>query len=132
VFVAEVFGGVLERYELNLCLAHGGGCLPAAWGRLDLDWERKSVARTTEVPPSELTSRLYYDTAVFSPVLLRRLVHDLGVGHVLLGTDHPIELGDRAPVETVRSVGLDAGATRAVLWDNAAALLNLSTPASLA
>jgi aminocarboxymuconate-semialdehyde decarboxylase len=120
-----VFGGILERYALNLCLAHGGGCLPAVRGRLDLGWDRKSVARTTQVPPSELTGRLYYDTAVFSPVLLRRLVDDVGVGHVLLGTDHPFELGDRAPVETVRQLGLDAVATRAVLWDNAAALLGL-------
>jgi aminocarboxymuconate-semialdehyde decarboxylase len=119
------FGGVLERYALNLCLAHGGGCLPAVRGRLDLGWDRKAVARTTQVPPSELTGRLYYDTAVFSPVLLRRLVDDVGVGHVLLGTDHPFELGDRAPVETVRRLGLDADATRAVLWDNAAALLGL-------
>jgi aminocarboxymuconate-semialdehyde decarboxylase len=62
---------------------------------------------------------------VFSPVLLRRLVDDVGVGHVLLGTDHPFELGDREPVETVRQLGLDAVATRAVLWDNAAALLGL-------
>jgi aminocarboxymuconate-semialdehyde decarboxylase len=124
------FGGVLERYALNLCLAHGGGCLPAVRGRLDLGWDRKSVARTTQVPPSELTGRLYYDTAVFSPVLLRRLVDDVGVGHVLLGTDHPFELGDRAPVETVRQIGLDADATRAVLWDNAAALLGISAAAS--
>jgi aminocarboxymuconate-semialdehyde decarboxylase len=123
-----IFGGVLERYELNLCLAHGGGCLPAVRGRLDLGWARKSVARTTELPPSELTRRLYYDTAVFSPVLLRRLVDDVGVGRVLLGTDHPFELGDRTPVDTVRAVGLDDSAARAILWDNAATLLKLATP----
>ncbi len=122
-----VFGGVLERYPLVLCLAHGGGCLPALRGRLDLGWERKSVARTTAVPPRELTRRLYYDTAVFDPVLLRRLVEDVGAEHVLLGTDHPFELGDRDPVGGVRSAGLDAAATRAILWDNAAALLKLKT-----
>jgi aminocarboxymuconate-semialdehyde decarboxylase len=120
-----VFGGVLERHALSLCLAHGGGCLPAVRGRLDLGWHRKSVARTTTAPPSELIARLYYDTAVFSPVLLRRLVEDVGFGHVLLGTDHPFELGDRAPVESVQSAGLDAAAMRAILWDNAAALLKL-------
>jgi aminocarboxymuconate-semialdehyde decarboxylase len=119
------FGGVLERYPLNLCLAHGGGCLPAVRGRLDMGWERKSVSRTTSVPPSALTGRLYYDTAVFSSLLLRRLVDDVGVGRVLLGTDHPFELGDRAPVESVRAAGLDEAGTRAILWDNAAALLKL-------
>jgi aminocarboxymuconate-semialdehyde decarboxylase len=92
-----VFGRVLERHPLNLCLAHGGGCLPALRGRLDMGWDRKEVAHTTTVPPSAFTDRLYYDTAVFSNVLLRRLVEDVGTDHVLLGTDHPFELGDRAP-----------------------------------
>jgi aminocarboxymuconate-semialdehyde decarboxylase len=120
-----VFGRVLERFPLNLCLAHGGGCLPALRGRLDMGWERKDVARTTAVKPSEFTDRLYYDTAVFSSVLLRRLVEDVGAGHVLLGTDHPFELGDRAPVETVRALGLDRADTQRILRDNAAELLGL-------
>jgi len=120
-----VFGRVLERFPLNLCLAHGGGCLPALRGRLDMGWTRKDVARTTAVKPSELTDRLYYDTAVFDTTLLRRLVEDVGESHVLLGTDHPFELGDRAPLETVRSLGLDRAGTRAILWDNAAGLLGL-------
>jgi aminocarboxymuconate-semialdehyde decarboxylase len=120
-----IFGGVLERFELTLCLAHGGGCLPSLRGRLDMGWERKEVARTTKLPPSEFADRLYYDTAVFSATLLRRLVEDVGVSHVLLGTDHPFELGDRAPLETVRALGLDHRGMRAVLWDSAATLLKL-------
>jgi aminocarboxymuconate-semialdehyde decarboxylase len=120
-----VFGRVLERFPLNLCLAHGGGCLPSLRGRLDMGWERKDVARTTALRPSEFTDRLYYDTAVFNPTLLRRLVEDVGADHVLLGTDHPFELGDRAPLETVANLGLERAATRAILWDNAAGLLGL-------
>lgn len=119
------FGRVFERHPLALCLAHGGGCLPALRGRLDMGWDRKDVAHTTTVRPSEFTDRLYYDTAVFSTTLLRRLVEDVGVGHVLLGTDHPFELGDRTPLETVRALGLDADATRAILGGNAAGLLGL-------
>ena len=122
------FGRVLERFPLNLCLAHGGGCLPSLRGRLDMGWERKDVARTTAVHPSEFADALYYDTAVFSPVLLRRLVEDVGVGHVLLGTDHPFELGDRAPLETVRALGLPEGDERRILGENAAELLGLPVP----
>jgi aminocarboxymuconate-semialdehyde decarboxylase len=122
------FGRVLERFPLNLCLAHGGGCLPSLRGRLDMGWERKDVARTTAVHPSEFADALYYDTAVFSPVLLRRLVEDVGVGHVLLGTDHPFELGDRAPLETVRALGLPEADERRILGENAAELLGLPVP----
>jgi aminocarboxymuconate-semialdehyde decarboxylase len=120
-----VFGRVLERHPLDLCLAHGGGCLPSLRGRLDMGWERKDVARTTTTRPSEFTDRLFYDTAVFSPTLLRRLVEDVGSDHVMLGTDHPFELGDRTPLETVAGLGLDRAATRAILWDNAATRLGL-------
>lgn len=118
-----IFGRVLERFELAICLAHGGGCLPALRGRLDLGWSRKPVARTTSKPPSELTRRLFYDTAVFSTTLLKRLVEDVGPGQVLLGSDHPFELCDRDPVRTVRDLGLDEASTRAILRDNAAGLL---------
>ena len=62
---------------------------------------------------------------MFSPTLLRRLVEDVGAGHVLLGTDHPFELGDRAPLDTVAALGLTKADTRAILWDNAAGLLGL-------
>ena len=123
-----IFGRVLERFPLNLCLAHGGGCLPSLRGRLDMGWERKDVAHTTELRPSEFTDRLFYDTAVFSPTILRRLIEDVGADHVLLGTDHPFELGDRTPRETVTSLGLDRAATRAILFDNAAELLGLVVP----
>jgi aminocarboxymuconate-semialdehyde decarboxylase len=123
-----VFGGVLERFDLRLCLAHGGGCLPSLRGRMDMGWDRKAVARTTSVPPSRLTDRLFYDTAVFSPVLLRRLVEDVGVEHVLLGTDHPFELGDFSPLRTVAELGLESLAAQAILGGNATALLTGGDP----
>ena len=51
-----VFGGVIERFPLTLCLAHGGGCVPSLRGRLDMGWERKDVARSTPLPPTRATS----------------------------------------------------------------------------
>jgi aminocarboxymuconate-semialdehyde decarboxylase len=44
---------------------------------------------------------------------------------VLLGTDHPFELADRTPLETVRALGLDRAEAQRILWDNAAGLLGL-------
>jgi aminocarboxymuconate-semialdehyde decarboxylase len=102
-----VMGGVLERHSLTICLAHGGGCLPALQGRLDLGWSRKEVARQIVDRPSEHLARLYYDSAVFSPTLLRRLVEDFGPDHVLLGTDYPFELADTDPRATVATLGDD-------------------------
>jgi aminocarboxymuconate-semialdehyde decarboxylase len=121
-----VFGRVLERFDLTLCLAHGGGCLPAIRGRMDMGWRNKDVAHTTARAPSFYTGRLYYDTAVFDRILLRRLVEDAGAGHVLLGTDHPFELRDAEPLASIAAADLPTAQARAILWDNAAALLGLA------
>ena len=120
-----IFGRVLERFQLTLCLAHGGGCLPAIRGRLDMGWRNKEVAHTTAEPPSAYASRLYYDTAVFSPVLLRRLVEDVGASHVLLGTDHPFELRDADPLASVAAADLSPADRDAIVWGTAARLLGL-------
>jgi aminocarboxymuconate-semialdehyde decarboxylase len=122
-----VFGRVLERFDVTLCLAHGGGCLPAIRGRMDMGWRNKDVAHTTASLPSFYTGRLYYDTAVFATDLLRRLVEDVGAGHVLLGTDHPFELRDAEPLASVAAADLPPGQSRAILWDNAAGLLGLAS-----
>src|SRR3954454_11902666 len=118
-----IYGRVFERFDLAMCLAHGGGCLPWLRGRLDLGWQRKDVARTTAIPPSEFCKRLYYDTAVFDTTLLSHLVSDMGVDRVLLGTDHPFELGDTDPLATVRSLGLGVDDTESILWRTADSLL---------
>jgi aminocarboxymuconate-semialdehyde decarboxylase len=120
-----IFGGVLERHHLTLCLAHGGGCLPSIRGRMDMGWRNKEVAHTTEQPPTAFADRLYYDTATFSTPLLARLVEDVGPEHVLLGSDFPFELADRTPRESVRALRLDSQAARAIEWDTAAKLLGL-------
>jgi aminocarboxymuconate-semialdehyde decarboxylase len=125
-----VAGGVLDRFPIRLCLAHGGGCLPSLRGRMDMGWDRKEVAHTTPLPPSAYVDRLYYDTAVFNTVLLRRLVEDVGAGQVLMGTDHPFELADFTPLQTVRALGLDEADTRAILGETAARLLGLPVAAS--
>ncbi|WP_243719165.1 amidohydrolase family protein [Actinomadura sp. 7K534] len=120
-----IFGGVLDRHDLVLCLAHGGGCLPATGGRLDLGWRRKPVARVTSRAPSDYLRRLRYDTAVFDPGVLGRLVEDVTAAHVLLGTDAPFDLADDDPVGTVRALGVDAGRQAAILGGNAARLLGV-------
>lgn len=123
------FGRVLERFPFHLCLAHGGGCVPSLRGRMDMGWNRKDVAHTTALPPSEFVDRLFYDTAVFNSTTLARIVEDVGADHVMLGTDHPFELGDFTPRQTVADLGLYDADSRAILWDNAAALLGLNVPA---
>ncbi|MQY11755.1 hypothetical protein SRB5_18740 [Streptomyces sp. RB5] len=126
-----VMGGVLDRHELVMCLAHGGGCAPGVSSRLDLGWERKPVARVSEQPPASYLSRFLFDTAVFSGVGLGRLVEDFSAGNILLGTDFPFDLEDRDPVGTVSALGLPPDQHKAILGGNAMALLPGITPTDL-
>ena len=120
-----LFSGTLAGRPFALCLAHGGGCLPALRGRLDMGWDRKTQAHTTDTLPSEALRSLYYDTAVYDPVALRRLVEDVGATQVLVGTDHPFDLRELDPVGFVESVGLDEVTTSLILDGNARRLLDL-------
>ncbi|UGQ11828.1 amidohydrolase family protein [Yinghuangia sp. ASG 101] len=118
-----IFGGVLDRHDLVLCLAHGGGCAPAVGARLDLGWHRKRVARVMPRTPSDYLRRLLYDTAVFDVTALSRLVEDMTARNVLLGTDSPFDLVDRKALETIRAIGLGEEEENAILGGNATALL---------
>lgn len=114
-----IFGGVLERHELHLCLSHGGGCLPSVVSRLDLGWRRKAAARVIERPPSEYVEELLFDTAVFDKLTLRRLVNDVGPANVLLGTDFPFDLADAEAVASVQALDLCDADETLILGGNA-------------
>ena len=120
-----IFSGTLVDRPFALCLAHGGGCLPGLRGRLDMGWERKPQAHTSETPPGEVLRSLYYDTAVYDEVALRRLVEDVGATQVLIGTDHPFDLRELDPVGFVERTDLGAEATDLLLHANARRLLDL-------
>jgi aminocarboxymuconate-semialdehyde decarboxylase len=116
-----VMSGVMERHpDLRVVLAHGGGALPALRGRLRHAYAAVAAARArlTE-PPDASIRRFYFDTVTHDPRVLRDLVEFVGVDHVLLGTDHPFDMGDPDPVATVRRAGLDPhelGATAEALF----------------
>ncbi|WP_432559431.1 amidohydrolase family protein [Granulicoccus sp. GXG6511] len=120
-----IFSGRMEAHPFPLCLAHGGGCVPSVRPRLQMGWERKDVARTTKRPPRDLFNELYFDTAVFDPTALQRLIEDVGADHVLVGTDYPFDLADRDPAGSVAEVSLGGGAREAILGRTAAKLLGI-------
>lgn len=122
-----IMAGTRDRYPFPLVLAHGGGCLPALRGRLDLGWERKALAHVTPNPPSHYVKDLHVDSAVFSLEILQELVDLLGSERVLLGTDFPFELADRAPQESLSGLRISAEERTAIRGGNAARLLGMET-----
>lgn len=125
-----VLSGVLERHpDLRILLAHGGGAVLALRGRLHHGWANLAAARTRlSEPPAESLRRLYYDTVVFDPDVLRELVAFAGADRVLLGSDYPFDMADARPADTVAAAGLQPDDERLVVGANAARLLGLEVP----
>jgi aminocarboxymuconate-semialdehyde decarboxylase len=120
-----VMAGVLERHpDLRVLLAHGGGAVLALRGRLRHAHERLPAAQVRlHEPVEDSLRRLYYDSVTHDPALLRAVVEFAGADHVLLGSDHPFDMGDPDPVATVLATGLDREAEAAILGGNAERLL---------
>lgn len=122
-----ILSGVLERFPgLKICIVHGGGYLPFQIGRLDRACEVKPGLAGKEISalPSDYLRRMWVDTVIHNPKVLRFLIDFLGHDRVMLGTDYPFEMGDDDPVGFVRSVpGITDAEAAAILGGNAQAAL---------
>ena len=122
-----ILSGVFERFPgLKLCVVHGGGFAPFQIGRIDRGFHEKPglVGRHISRPPSDYLKGVYVDTVVHGSDALRYLIEYMGPDRVMLGTDYPFEMGDRDPVDFIRSVvGADDALFAAITGRNAAACL---------
>ncbi|WP_157268868.1 amidohydrolase family protein [Azohydromonas aeria] len=123
-----IFDGFVARFpRVKFLLAHGGGYLAHYWARMDHAWRARPDCRAAiDEAPSTFLRRMYFDTVVFDPTLLGRLVEQYGADHVLLGSDYPYDMGDDDPAGLVAAVaGLPAAQRQLILGGNAARLFGL-------
>src|SRR5207248_7758146 len=96
VFLSHlIFDGTLDRFPgLKICAAHAGGYLPSYSGRSDALCGRGGGAdcKALKKKPSEyFREQLYIDSMIFREEGLRHLVAEVGVGHMVYGTDYPFD-----------------------------------------
>jgi aminocarboxymuconate-semialdehyde decarboxylase len=123
-----IFDGVMERHPgLKICVAHGGGYLPAYAGRMDHAYHaRADVREGLPHPPTHYMKKFYFDTMVFEPDQLEFLIKKYGADHILLGTDYPYDMGDDDPVGLLKRVeGLSESDFDAIRGGTAAQLLGI-------
>jgi len=119
-----IFTGVLDRFpRLKLVAAHGGGYLPTYIGRSDHAWQVREDARGCAEVPSAYLRRMWFDALVYTPRALRHLIEAVGADRVVLGTDHPFDMGVDDPVARLDAAGLTPADRAAVAGGNALDLL---------
>lgn len=128
-----IFGGVLDRHAgIKLVAAHGGGYLPAYFGRSQHAHRVRPEAQQMQHAPRDYLRRIWFDTLVYEPDILRHLIDVVGASQLVVGTDYPFDMGHYDPQGLLDAVpGLSRADADAILGRNAAALLGLHIPANL-
>jgi aminocarboxymuconate-semialdehyde decarboxylase len=122
-----IFRGHFDRFtKLKLCAVHGGGYLPLYMSRSEHGYAVRPEARDCKLSPGEYLRRIWFDTVVYDPAHLKRLIDVVGVDRVVIGTDYPFDMGESDPVALVEAVeGLTLDEKIMILGENARALLRL-------
>jgi aminocarboxymuconate-semialdehyde decarboxylase len=95
-----VFSGVLARHPaIRFCLAHGGGFLPYQRGRLIHGYRSRHSGRPD---PAADFGKFYFDALLHDPRAVDHLLAVAGPDHVLLGSDHPFDMGLEQPLAELR------------------------------
>jgi aminocarboxymuconate-semialdehyde decarboxylase len=122
-----LLSGVFERYpDLVLCMVHGGGYMPYQIGRWDKGYKMVPhlVGANLSKPPLEYVRKLYFDSLVHIPETMSYLLELVGPTQVVVGTDYPYEMAERAPVAFVDSIpGLRTEDRAAILEGNVTRIL---------
>jgi aminocarboxymuconate-semialdehyde decarboxylase len=123
-----LMSGTFERFpKLKVVLAHGGGFLPYQLGRLDHGYEvRPELRARLPKSPTAYLANIFCDSLVHNDGALRFLIDRIGAEHVVLGSDHPFDMGSETPVDAARALGLSPAQEEAILGGNLARLLKVA------
>lgn len=118
-----LYGGVLQRHpDLVLVVVHGGAALPTLLPRLR---RNHALYAADAADPQDGFERLYFDSVVFDPGVLRVLLGLTTPDRVVLGSDYPFPW-EPDPRRVVEAADLGAEATAAILGHNAERLFGLT------
>src|SRR5881394_2362237 len=127
-----IFEGTLDRFPgLKICAAHGGGFLPSYANRSDavIKTFPDRVGPLPKKNPTEYlrNGQLYFDTIMFTGEAMRHLIAEVGIEHVVMGTDYPFPW-NTAPVDHILSIpGISDADKIAMLGGTAAKLLRIDS-----
>ncbi len=123
-----MFSGALDELKkLRILCAHGGGYVPYQIGRFAHGHRvRPEPKQLTQTSPRDLLRRFYFDALTHDAKAVRHLINMVGADRVVIGTDHPFDMGPEDPVGSIDAVpGLTASEREQVCEKTARSLLGL-------
>ena len=124
-----MFSGTLDELKtLRILCAHGGGFFPYQIGRFVHGQRvRPEPKVNTQTSPRDLLRRFYFDSLTHDPKAARYLIDQVGADRVVIGTDHPFDMGPNDPMGAIAAIpGLTKSEREAVCGLTAKALLGES------
>jgi len=120
-----IFSGVLDRYpNLKLLAAHGGGYLPTYIQRSDHGYRVRPECQRISKKPSEYLSQIWFDSLVYDKAALSRLINQVGISQVVVGSDYPFDMGSYDIHALLASLDLTKDEYEKLLSGNALKLLS--------
>jgi aminocarboxymuconate-semialdehyde decarboxylase len=101
-----MFSGALDELkQLRILLAHGGGYVPYQIGRFTHGHRvRPEPRKHTQTSPRDLLRRFYFDALTHDAKAARHLINMVGADRVVIGTDHPFDMGPDDPVGSINAI----------------------------
>ncbi len=112
-----LFTGHLTRFAGLIVIAStGGGALPYMLGRLERNYR---AFPELVVDPVEQFHKLYFDSIVFQPDIIRFLANKVGCDRIILGSDYPFPIGDPNPRQVIEGGDFSKAEIELMLTKNA-------------
>jgi aminocarboxymuconate-semialdehyde decarboxylase len=130
VMASIIYEGIVEKFpNLKIVMAHGGGYFPHNMGRMDRNvTNRPDSMKNIARKPSEYLRSFYYDTCLYDPGVLARLIQCVGADRLVMGSDYPV--GESDPIGFIENCpGISKTDAAMITGGTAARLLGLSTVA---
>jgi aminocarboxymuconate-semialdehyde decarboxylase len=120
-----ICSGHIARYaNVKFIAPMGSVGLPFLIGRL-----RRNFEVTPGIgDPIDALARIYTDTVLHDPRVLRFVTEIVGADRIMMGSDSPFPIGDLAPTKIVAASGVDAATAARINGGLAAELFRLGTP----
>ena len=123
-----VLSGVMKKLpKFKLVASHVGGIFPFLRGRIETCFNAYPECKVhIQEPPSTFLKRVWMDSIIYDNDVLMSALAFSGIEKMMLGTDHPHQIGDiQHAVKRIRDLDIPEADKELILGGNAEKLLKL-------